>query len=242
MLHRFHCPLPLSEGSELALPDKVAHHVRRVLRMQTGDRLILFDGLGGEYRARVETIGSEVRVRIEAFDAVEREAPVAIVLAQGLAASERMDFVMQKAAEVGIARIIPVQTVRSIVHLDADRARRRLAHWQGIAVAASEQCGRNRLPVVESIVTLPQFLASSREHGDSVRVVLDPEASVRLSQRVRRQPLCVLVGPEGGLADEEIHMAVRAGFEPTGLGPRIFRTETVGVIAASVWLTGLGEF
>lgn len=242
MLHRFHCPLPLSVGSVSTLPEKVAHHVWRVLRMQTGDRLVLFDGLGGEYHARIEAVGSEVRVRIEAFDAEEREAPVAIVLAQGLAASERMDFVMQKAAEVGIARIIPVQTARSIVHLDADRARRRLAHWQGIAVAASEQCGRNRLPVVESIVTLPQFLASSREHGDSVRVVLDPEASVPLSQRVRRQPLCVLAGPEGGLADEEIRMAVRAGFEPTGLGPRIFRTETVGVVAASVWLAGLGEF
>jgi len=220
-------PAPARVGSTLELPEAVAHHATRVVRLGPGDALTLFDGTGGEYAATIVGSGRRgVSVRIEAFDPVERESSLAIVLAQAVAANDAMDYAVRKATELGAAVIQPLVTERSAPLPAAERGERRLAHWRQIVVAACEQCGRNRLPAVRSPRALSDWLADRPDGG----VVLAPEGASSLAA-LPAAPRALLIGPEGGLAAGELAAAQRAGFVAVRLGPRVLRTETAAVAA-----------
>jgi len=232
---RFHCPEPLASGAALALPPTAARHVQ-VLRLQPGDAIVLFDGRGGEYAATVARMGrSDVDVQVGAHDPVEREAPRAVHLIVGMPANERMDWLVEKATELGVARIQPVAAARSVLKLSGERAVKRQAHWQAIAVAACEQCGRNRVPEVGAPVALADWLRLPAEPG-ATRLVL----SLREGSRPLREAagpagtVQVLHGPEGGLAPHEEDLALAQGFLPAGLGARVLRAETASVAALSL--------
>ena len=230
---RLYCDLPLSPGAEIALPEAAAHHAVTVLRLQLGDALNLFNGEGGEYLAILVAVSKrETRVRLTEFDAAERESPLAITLALGIAAGERMDYSLQKATELGVTAIVPLATERSVVKLSAERADRRRQHWQHVVIAACEQCGRNRVPTVAALQTLASYLATA-EHGTR-RLLLSPDAPTPLKQVPRSGAVVLLVGAEGGLAPSEIQAATASGFEAVSLGPRILRTETAPLAALAV--------
>ena len=229
---RFHCPVPLASGDVLDLPPGAARHVQ-VLRLQPGAMVTLFNGEGGEYEATVEHMGrSDVRVRVGAHQAVEREAPRPVHLIVGMPANERMDWLVEKAAELGVASIRPVLAERSVLRLKGERADKKREHWQGIAVAACEQCGRNRVPPVHGVLDLPQALRQAQGQ----RAVLSLAAgTTSLAHALQSTgPVTLLSGPEGGLSPAEEQAALAAGFEPVNLGPRVLRAETapLAVLAA----------
>jgi len=236
---RFHCPLPLAAGAVLDLPAGAARHVQ-VLRLQPGAAITLFNGEGGEYTATVEHMGrSDVRVRVDAHHAVEREAPRAVWLAAVMPANERMDWLVEKAAELGAAGIQPLESARSVLRLKGDRAQKKQAHWQAIAIAACEQCGRNRVPVVGEPMALAAWLArasTASAASAGTRLVLSLAAGARpLPQAVPATgAVTLLSGPEGGLGADEEAAAFDAGFAPASLGPRVLRAETapLAVLAA----------
>jgi 16S rRNA (uracil1498-N3)-methyltransferase len=213
-------------GREVVLPDAVAHHALRVLRLAVGDALTLFTGEGGEFAATLTRADKrQAWARLDRFDPVEREAPLAVTLVQGVAANDAMDYAIRKAVELGAAAVQPVVTARGARFPADARGAKRLAHWRQITVAACEQCGRNRVPPVREVVALAQWLAArpSGRRG----LMLAPEASVALAAwPVPTGPFDLLVGPEGGVTDAEIAGAVRAGLTPVRLGPRVLRTET----------------
>lgn len=236
---RLHCPAPLAEGVALPLPSGAARHVQ-VLRMQPGDPLVLFDGNGGEWDATVTRIGrSEVIVAVGAHRAIEREAARQVHLALGVPANDRMDWLVEKAAELGVASIQPLLTDRTVVRLSAERAARRQEHWQAIAIAACEQCGRNRVPPVH----LPLELASWAAPSGLLRCVLslDPQAEPLVKRaRAGDGPVLLLSGPEGGLAEREEAEARAAGFVPVTLGSRVLRAETAPLAALVALTLGAG--
>jgi 16S rRNA (uracil1498-N3)-methyltransferase len=223
---------PLETGREQRLGAPAAAHVARVLRLTAGDELTLFDGRGGEYPATIiECRGTVLRVRVGAHREVERESPLRITLAQGVSRGERMDWVVQKATELGVAAIVPLITERSVVKLDARQAEKRREHWRGIVVAACEQSGRNRLPEV----LVPQPLARWLETAARVdqRFLLDPSASSGIRALNAVSAVTVLIGPEGGLSPAERAHALQSGFSSLRLGPRVLRTETAAIAALS---------
>lgn len=226
---RVYCPLPLHSDTELELPDGAAQHLR-VLRLRSGQGLAVFDGHGGEYPA--ELLALEKRralVRLGAHQPVERESALRITLIQGVAKGERMDFAVQKAVELGAAAIQPVFTARSVVRLDGARLEKRLRHWEGVIISACEQCGRNRLPPLLPAQPLPELL---RAPPPGLRLVLDPAGARGLDAvPAGEERLSLLIGPEGGLAQEELESARQAGFQGLRLGPRVLRTETAGIAA-----------
>jgi len=231
---RFHCPALLQTGLVLSLPAGAARHVQ-VLRLQPGDVITLFNGEGGEFDATVTRMGrSDVDVEVGAHHPVEREAPRAVHLLAGITANERMDWLVEKATELGVASITPLMAERSVLKLKGERADKKLAHWQGVAVAAAEQCGRNHVPVIHPAVTLPQWLAQPPLDADrwvlSLAQGTQPLAAVNNGIR----PVLVLSGPEGGLAPTEEAAALAAGFQPVTLGARVLRAETapLAVLAA----------
>jgi 16S rRNA (uracil1498-N3)-methyltransferase len=231
---RFHCPLPLAEGAEIALPDAAAHHAARVLRLAAGDAVTLFGGDDGEFAARILRIEPRgVHVRIGAAHAADRESPLPVTLVQGLAAADRMDYAIQKAVELGVQSIQPVTMARSVARLDEARAAKRALHWRQITIAACEQCGRNQLPRLHPLVGFDAWLGASPEA--SLRLLLAPDGDITLrSLAAPDGPVEILVGPEGGLTPEETSAALRRGFRAVRLGPRILRTDTAGpaVLAA----------
>jgi 16S rRNA (uracil1498-N3)-methyltransferase len=229
---RFYCPTHLSTGQPLSLPAGAARHVQ-VLRLQPGDVITLFNGEGGEFEATVTRMGrSDVDVDIGAHHAVEREAVRAVHLLAGITANERMDWLVEKATELGVASITPLVAERSVLKLKGERAEKKLAHWQGIAVASAEQCGRNRVPPVHAAVTLAEWV---KKAPPGERWVLSlSEGTQSLGQRLGAGPVTVLSGPEGGLSPNEELAALAAGFAPVTLGPRVLRAETapLAVLAA----------
>jgi 16S rRNA (uracil1498-N3)-methyltransferase len=242
-LPRFHCETALALGQPIALPPSAARHVQ-VLRLQPGAWITLFDGRGGEYRAIIEQMArTGVRVRIESHDAVEREAHRAIHLAMGMPANERMDWLVEKATELGAASFQPLLTQRSVVRLTGERAQRKQAHWQAVAAAACEQCGRNRVPVVHPPVELGSWLqtlgsptsASGGAPGLRCVLSLDPAADPAPQSLARAPSLTLLSGPEGGLTRDEEAAAKAAGFLPVTLGPRVLRAETAPLLALGRW-------
>lgn len=234
----------LGEGAELALPERAARHVQ-VRRLQPGDALRLFDGRGSDWPAEVVAMGRhEVRVRIAAPQAVARELPVAVTLACGMPANERMDALVEKAAELGVAAIQPLLCERAVLRLEGERAARRRAHWEAVAAAACEQCGRAQLPVVHSVTPLPEWLAVPAPAG-ALRIVLSTDGqALPLARLVPIEPqrasdprraIVVLSGPEGGFGRAELAAAQAAGFGAASLGPRVLRADTAP-LAALAWL------
>ena len=226
---------PLREGMTVELPDAARHHAR-VLRLREGDAVTLFDGTGGEWRSLL--VGRS-QARLEEFVGVERESPLAITLVQGVSSGERMDYTVQKAVELGVAAIQPLLTQKGVVKLQGARASARVAHWQKVAIAACEQCGRNRIPQVAPLL----------EFGDYVRDVKAGKPMLLLSAQGRSiRELQVLgeavvaAGPEAGFAGEEQAALERAGFVKASLGPRILRTETAALAAIAALNVLRGDF
>jgi 16S rRNA (uracil1498-N3)-methyltransferase len=228
---RFYCPQPLAAGAIVDLPEAVAHHLF-VVRMQPGDALTLFDGRGGQYRASLLDSGKKrASARVEEHEAVDLELPYAITLAQGLPEGSKMDWIIEKAVELGVAGIVPLAAQRSVVRLSAERAEKRHAHWQGVIVAASEQCGRNRLARLAPLTDFDRFIAAQDAQP---RILFSPRATQSLADWARAagpQAVSLMVGPEGGFNEQEEQTAVRAGTLALSLGPRVLRTETAGLAA-----------
>jgi 16S rRNA (uracil1498-N3)-methyltransferase len=240
MISRFFFPETLPVAGEIALPDELAHHASRVLRLRDGDVVTLFDGRGGEASARLVARGKRWSAVLGGHLAVEREAPLSIALVQALASGERMDWIVQKAVELGVSAVIPVQAERSVLRLSGERATRRIEHWRQVAISACEQSGRNRVPAIEPVTGLREYLATP---GDGPRLVLSPGADARLaSLPVPQRAIDVLVGPEGGWSDEELAACRTCGAIETGLGPRVLRTETAGLAALAAIQALWGDF
>ncbi|MEO8151628.1 MAG: 16S rRNA (uracil(1498)-N(3))-methyltransferase [Rhizobacter sp.] len=221
---RLYVDQPLQADAILTLPPGPARHVQ-VLRLQPGAEIVLFNGTGGEWRATVHQMGrSEVQVRLHAHDPVDRELPHRITLAIGMPANERMDALIEKATELGVAAIHPLLTERSVLRLSGERAEKRLAHWRGVAMAACEQSGRTRLPELAPVCSLAEWLRDMPSVASEQRCVLSPRASRKLAAVVG--PAVFLSGPEGGLSDAEEAAAVAAGFAAVSLGPRVLRADT----------------
>jgi len=232
---RLHCGEALASGVSLALPAGAARHVQ-VLRLQPGAALTLFDGRGGEYDAVVEHMGrSEVRVQVGAHHAIEREASVAVHLALAMPANERMDWLVEKATELGAASIQPLVAERSVLRLAGERAQKKQAHWQAIAIAACEQCGRNRVPEVRPVLPLAAWLAAQPGAG----LVLSLRGDCQpLRASPGRPELTLLSGPEGGLTPGEEDAAFARGWQAVSLGPRVLRAETAPLAALSLLTLG----
>ncbi|RKP51130.1 16S rRNA (uracil(1498)-N(3))-methyltransferase [Trinickia fusca] len=231
---RFFVDSSFQPGALVTLPDAVARHVQ-VLRLQPGDTLVLFNGRGGQYEARLVEIGRRhASAEIGAFADVEAEPPYRITLAQGIAGGDKMDWLIEKAVELGVSHVEPLATSRSVVRLAGERALRRQAHWQALAQAACEQCCRNRVPDVGAPLELNAWLdalPAGPADGD-MRLMLSPRARLAFDALPQTPPsgnVMLLIGPEGGLAPEEESAAAERGFVPLALGPRVLRTETAGI-------------
>ena len=232
--------LPAAGGS-FELPAGAAAHVARVLRLVAGDALVLFDGAGQEAAATIAEIrGSSVHVNVTVPAVVDRESPLSLTLVQGVSRGERMDLVMQKATELGVARLVPVMTERSVVKLDAAQAAKRLQHWQGVVAAACEQSGRAWLPEVLPPQPLLKWLAQPAKEGEQ-RFLLHPGSSTRARDLPALRSATLLIGPEGGLAPQEREAALQSGFQDLSLGPRILRTETAALAALAALQAVAGD-
>ena len=240
---RIHVDQPLATGADVALPAQAGEHVARVLRLAAGDPLTLFNGDGADYAATILAVGKrEVRVQVLDRQAVARESPLRLTLAQGVARGEKMDLIVQKATELGVARIVPLLTERAEVKLDAARAEKRLAHWRAVAASACEQCGRARLPEILSALPLPAWLAALADDG-ALRLALLPEAESSARElRPSDAGALLVVGPEGGLGERDTDALHEAGFHGLRLGPRILRTETAGLAALAALQALHGDF
>jgi len=239
MTARFYADLPLLPGTSISLPDSTARHVQ-VLRLQPGDHITLFNGQAGpegEFDATVTRMGrSDVDVTVGAFTATQREAARPIHLAVGMPANDRMDWLVEKACELGAASIQPLMSERSVLRLKSERADKKVLHWRGIAVAACEQCGRNRLPVIHEVRTLADWLKALKALGlrgpadaNDARLLLSLQAGTQAlstALALDEQSLTFLSGPEGGLSPAEEAAAIAFGFAPVTLGPRVLRAET----------------
>jgi 16S rRNA (uracil1498-N3)-methyltransferase len=235
---RFHVAAELAAGATIELPREAAHHATRVLRLRIGESLTLFNGSGGEYAATIASIErGGATVALGAHQAHERESPLAITLVQGIAGADRMDFIIQKAVELGVAAIQPVLTSKSIVRLSKERGEARLAHWQRIVIAACEQCGRNRIPEVFPA----ESLAVYSPPPDAVKVLLSPQATTDL-KALAQSPLVLAVGPEAGFDSAEEQLLAQKGFVAARLGPRILRTETAALAALAALNAIRGDF
>lgn len=231
---------PLAIGATLALPEDAAAHLVRVLRLQPGDACVLFNGDGHDHDARIVSVGKrEVLVDIVASRRIDNESPLAITLVQGIARGEKMDWILQKATELGVTRILPVTSERSEVKLDAQRADKRVAHWREVVVSACEQSGRARVPEVLA----PQPLAQAAGLRAGCGFLLDPaaERSLAALQGSTSGSCTLAIGPEGGWSPRDREQLLAAGFEGLRLGPRILRTETAGIAAIAALQAMAGD-
>ena len=232
---------PLAVGDAFALPDDAATHLVRVLRLREGDECVLFNGDGHDYAATLGTANKrEVRVRVTSASSVENESPLRITLLQGIARGEKMDWILQKATELGVAAFLPVTSERSEVRLDAERADKRVAHWRSVVRSACEQSGRALVPEVSA----PRPLAAALEVLPAQpRFLLDPFAEHAIGTLELQERACVLaIGPEGGWSPRDREQLVAAGFSGLRLGPRILRTETAGLAAIAALQAGFGDY
>jgi 16S rRNA (uracil1498-N3)-methyltransferase len=235
---RFHVAHGLRTGARLELSPDAAHHAARVLRLSSGDAIVLFDGTGGEYEASVDSVArGSVVVEVGAHHARERESPLQVTLLQGLVSTDRMDFIIQKAVELGVAAVQPLLCGKSVVRLSAERATARLEHWRRVAIAACEQCGRNRIPEIRQALPVARC-TTARE---AAAALLSPRGTTRLKEFVRN-PLALAVGPEAGFDADEERAFESAGFVPVRLGPRVLRTETAALAALAALNALSGDF
>ena len=236
---RIYTNSPLHTGSPCELDDNAANHVGRVLRMQPGQKLRLFNGDGNDYTATITEAGKKnVTVTIESAEANATESPLTIVLGQTLSKGDRMDYAVQKAVEMGVTTIAPLTTERSDVKLKGDREEKRLRHWQQVAISAAEQCGRAKVPNILPVMTVAEWLQYSQTFD--LRLVLHHRTEQSLNTLEKPASVALMIGPEGGLSADEIALAEQNGFLPVALGPRVLRTETAPVAAMALcqWLWG----
>ncbi len=229
-IRRIFISSPVTAGSILTLPEETAHYLGNVLRLRNGTPVRIFDGRGGEFNAKVGEHGKRL-VTLSVADHLdqEKESPLAVTMALGISRGERMDYAVQKAVELGAARIVPLTTEHCAVQLDSRRAGQKLNHWRKVVTSACEQCGRNRLPELRPVIG---FHAWASGVTGGVRLVFSPAAGRKLSGVSKPDgPATILLGPEGGLSEDEVHTAIQAGFLPIALGPRILRAETAAVAA-----------
>lgn len=243
----------LDAGSFVELARETAAHLVKVLRARSGDELVLFNGDGREYSGTIESVrGSRVSASIGAARSLDRESPFQLTLVQCVPRGDRMDFIVQKATELGVARIVPVLSQRSVVRLDADQAESKQAHWRAVAVSACEQCGRNRLPALEAPQPLLGYLGGLQPpeiSGGFLRLVLEPERAGRASpaaQAIEADDSAaagaqIAIGPEGGFAPEELEAFDLSAFARLRLGPRVLRTETAAIAAIAVLQARFGD-
>ncbi|MBJ7309695.1 16S rRNA (uracil(1498)-N(3))-methyltransferase [Rugamonas sp. CCM 8940] len=228
---RFYCPEPLAVGAIVNLPEAVAHHIQ-VLRLAPGQIVTLFNGDGGEYSATLDNIAKRsVSAEVKVHHAREVELPFAVTLAQALPEASKMDWIVEKAVELGASGIVPLAAQRCVVRLSAERAEKRLAHWQGIIVSASEQSGRNRLAQLGELQDYKQWITQQDMHK---RIILSPRGTQPLADWARHQgpqAVTLVIGPEGGLSEDEENAALAHGALALTMGPRILRTETAGLSA-----------
>lgn len=231
---RLFVDVPLQTGLELPLPPGPARHALRVLRLEPGDPVTLFNGDGYQYHARLLMADPRVaRVQVETGESPLRESPLRLILLQSLARGEKMDWIVQKTTELGVARIVPILTERSEVKLDDARAAKRLEHWRAIAIAACEQCGRNVLPQIEGPIALAAWLERQSAAQAATRWMLHPEGATRARDIAPGVSTAteLAIGPEGGFGDTDLAVLRAHGYRALALGPRILRTETAGVAA-----------
>lgn len=241
-LTRVHVTAPLQVGKRIALEGTAANHITRVLRLRAGEPLTVFNGNGAEYSATILELHRDVvMVEVKSEQAPRRESPLPLTLAQGISRGERMDWILQKATELGGSRIVPIFTERSVVRLDARQAERKLQHWRAIAIAACEQCGRNVLPEIAHPTDIFEFLGSGVA-ARTTRLLLSPASDVSIDAvSADAAGITVLIGPEGGLTDTEHEVAVRSGFTAVRMGPRVLRTETAAVAALTILQHRFGD-
>lgn len=231
---RVHLEAPLSEGAELTLPPEPSRHIQ-VLRLQPGDDLTVFNGQGGEWAATITRMGrQDVDLRIGAHQPGDRELACPVTIALGMPANERMDALVEKATELGVAAIQPLMCARSVLKLSGDRAEKRRAHWQAVAVAAAEQSGRTHVPAVAPILAFDRWLSEAAPTGLRHVLSFDPDAATPATLLQARGSVLLLSGPEGGLDPREEALARQAGFTPLSLGPRVLRADTAPLAALSL--------
>jgi len=238
---RFHADAALRAGGVALLPEDAAHHAVHVLRLRTGDEVTLFNGRGGEYACRIAAMDRlKVSIDVLAHRAVERESPLAVTLVQGVSSSEKMDLTVQKAIELGAAAVQPVVAARSVGRLAGERAELKRAHWQRVAIAACEQCGRNRVPEVHPVLALAEYCRAPAAGGS--RLLLSPLAQIGLRDVRVEGAITLAAGPEAGFSEEEEARFAEAGFVPVRLGPRVLRTETAALAALAALNALAGDF
>jgi 16S rRNA (uracil1498-N3)-methyltransferase len=240
---RFYCPPPLPTGGTFELPPDAAHHASRVLRLREGDGVEIFDGIGNECHGVISELGGK-RVVVGGITSgnVSRESPLQVTLAQALSSSEKMDWVIQKATELGVAEIQPLDTERSVARLTAERAAKRLEHWRQVAISACEQCGRNVLPDIHAPQDIMAWLQQIKALPDT-KLILLPQGAASL-QGIQKPPgkVVLLIGAEGGFTGAESDSALHCGFTPIRLGARVLRTETAAVAGLAALQTLWGDF
>jgi 16S rRNA (uracil1498-N3)-methyltransferase len=242
-LTRVFVEAPVTAGKRVVVEGSAVNHITRVLRLRSGDALTVFDGRGGEFGARIEEFRKDaVVVAVEEHRPLDRESPLTLTLAQGISRGERMDWIIQKATELGTSKIVPLFTKRSMVRLDERQAERKIQHWRAIAVAACEQCGRNKVP--ELVTPIDFFDVLPADSSGATRLLLSPTGDLRIEDlqavdgldvgKGASKAITVLIGPEGGLEDVEQEAALAAGFKAVRLGPRVLRTETAAIAALTI--------
>jgi 16S rRNA (uracil1498-N3)-methyltransferase len=240
---RFYCPPPLPSSGTFELPPDAAHHAARVLRLREGDPVQIFDGLGNERHGVIAEPGGK-RVVISGIIAVgsDRESPLKVLLAQALSSSEKMDWVIQKATELGVAEIQPIDTERSVARLSAERATKRLEHWQQVAISACEQCGRNTLPQIHAPLDIMVWLQQMQKTAGTKFILLPQGATSLHAQSKPQGRIALLIGAEGGFTQAESDTALRCGFTPIRMGARVLRTETAAIAGLAALQTLWGDF
>ncbi|HZV98303.1 MAG TPA: 16S rRNA (uracil(1498)-N(3))-methyltransferase [Methylophilaceae bacterium] len=245
-LPRFYCPNILASGAVVSLPVNAAQHASRALRLQEGDGVILFNGDGNDYTAKLVSIRkNEVTAGIKSVSKNTTESPIKVTLAQAISSGDRMDYTIQKAVEMGVAAIQPIASQRSVVKLNGERAEKRREHWQNVVISACEQSGRAIVPEVSASASLANWLGLIAATGNAfhTRITLSPTAEQTLADLLKPEgDICLLVGAEGGLSEEEIALAATHGFTPVRLGNRILRTETAGLAALAAMQALWGDF
>lgn len=238
---------PLIVGQTCRLSATASHHIVNVLRLSVGSKLLIFNNTNLQYTAQLTNLDKRAAVvQITAKDCVNRESPLQITLAHGLARGEKMDWIIQKAVELGVACFVPVFTQYSNVKLSGDRLTKRYAHWQQVIISASEQCGRNRLMSIMQPMPFSRYITdylSNNTTDKTLRLLFAPSGAKRLSalDQDASEPIHLLIGPEGGLSTDEIEQATGLGFHSLQLGPRILRTETAALAVVSILQAQLGD-
>jgi 16S rRNA (uracil1498-N3)-methyltransferase len=238
---RFFVDEPLEVNTKVALPERIAHHAVRVLRLRDADSIVLFNGTGGEFGARLSVSGSHAHALVDTFSAVEREATLPMTLVQSWVAADKLDWIIEKAVELGVHSILLAPAQRSVVRIAGDRLNKRVDRLRELIVAACAQCGRNRIPSIEASPTLAVSLQTALS-GDMRGILLHPEAELPLVRAPLSDGVAVAVGPEGGFDDEELALACRLRYGLYCIGPRVLRTETAGLAALAALQAIAGDF